>query len=251
MSSMIITTARMTRAAPAQDMGFVNGNAKTSRTACVSLRITRTPTTKLSGAGGPRRPNWKAARPARVRSSDLVGPAEHIPDRVHSPLRGTISHVECATPACTSPVHFMTAPRSRSAWVHPFARFSRGTRMCSEDCQVLLCVPVPMVNVTKPSGASRLPSITGPTAVTRLPTYDLAAYHWTSGVCRNHHSAAARHAPTNKSPVFFIRNRCWRRSNRPDNPRSPGYRPLPSSSPGTGSRTRTNTTGCVPSAESC
>jgi hypothetical protein len=27
-------------------------------------------------------------------------------------------------------------------------------------------------------------------------------------VCRNHHSAAATHAPPNKSPFFFIRNCC-------------------------------------------
>lgn len=47
MSSMMITTARMTMALPAQDMDFVNGNARTSRTACVSLSITRAPTVWL------------------------------------------------------------------------------------------------------------------------------------------------------------------------------------------------------------
>ena len=49
MSSMITTTARMTRAVPAHDIGFVNGNARTSRTTWISLRIPRTSTICLHG----------------------------------------------------------------------------------------------------------------------------------------------------------------------------------------------------------
>lgn len=36
--------------------------------------ITGGRTIELTDAGGQRRPNWKLTRPARVRSSDLVGP---------------------------------------------------------------------------------------------------------------------------------------------------------------------------------
>jgi hypothetical protein len=68
MSSMIITTARMTRAAPAQDMGFVNGNARTSRTACASLRITRTPTASMSHGRQPPMPHeCRLTQPAASR----------------------------------------------------------------------------------------------------------------------------------------------------------------------------------------
>jgi hypothetical protein len=50
MRTIIIATARITRTVPTQDIDLVNGNAKTSQSTCISLRIPHTPTLKLSRA---------------------------------------------------------------------------------------------------------------------------------------------------------------------------------------------------------